>query len=80
MIRGSTMRPTIAIASAGSMSRPVIVSGAFVFQRRFSMLSPFNVNTVNMNITVDVDDVNTKGILLEAYGSFLPFATEKKAR
>src|SRR5215469_11063833 len=60
MIRGSAIRPTAAIASTGSMSRPVTVKGASVFQSRFSMgCLSFNVNTVNINIVLDVDTVNS---------------------
>jgi hypothetical protein len=44
---------------SGSISKPVIVSGAFVFQRRFSI---FNMNAVNINETPDVAAVNTDGL------------------
>jgi hypothetical protein len=51
--------PTIAIANAGSISKPVIVSGAFVFLRHFSI---FHMNAVNTNRTPDVAAVNTDGL------------------
>jgi len=42
------------------MRRPVSVKRASVYQKRFSMRSsPLDVSTINSNITVDVDDVNT---------------------
>src|SRR4051794_1141009 len=64
MIRGSSASPRIAIASAGSISRPVAVSGAFVCQSRFNMpcVSVLDVNTVNMTISSGVDTVNTRAL------------------
>jgi hypothetical protein len=47
-------------ARAGSIRRPVSVKGASIFHKRFSMRSsPSDVSTVNINIIVDVDTVNT---------------------